>query len=90
MKKSRKLALVVLGMVVVALLGMGLRFSSLYSDWEPRVGFVGRTPLYWKLRKQRLPWLPGSDRESAEISEEEWVELGGYFEPKEITYMEGK
>ncbi len=78
MKKSRKLAWVVLGVVVVAILAMGLKLSSLYSDWEPSglgIDHTGGTTQHWKISEQRFPWLPGSDRVRVEISKEEWVEL---------------
>ena len=67
MKKSRKLAWVVMGVVVLAAIGFFVWLSSLYSSWEPtteRVLSLGRIHFYHaKVRHQRFSWLPGPDLE---------------------------
>ena len=83
MKKSRKLALVALGVVVVGVvLGaftLLVQLSNSYSPWQPRLYLnleaPENEPRYGKVRHQRYPWLPGKDRQSSEVTKEEFTAL---------------
>ena len=84
MKRSRKLAWVVLGVVVLGTVGFFAWLSTLYSPWEPGGEILQLT---WdgqpcgisraKVCHQRFPWLPGQDRVLVEVSEEEFLALHG-------------
>ena len=64
MKKSRKLAWVVLGVVVLAVVGMLVFLSSLYGPWKHAENFGdaihGEILIVSMERKQRFAWLPGA------------------------------
>ena len=93
MKKSRKLAWVVLGAVVVGVVAVIVQLSSLYSPWQPFLGSriismsgPQRQPQWLVLRSQRFPWLPGADLEYREVSEDEYFELSlGMFRPVPVS-----
>ena len=79
MKKSRKLAWLVLGVVVVGVVALSVQLSCLYSPWRyvsPAEGvewleaFPG-----WIVRYQRYAWLPGPDRQQRKVTVEEYTEL---------------
>ena len=76
-KKSRKLAWVVLGVVVLALIAGFIQLSFVYTRWRPsEVGIgLGYGIHFYKSRKQVLPWLPGRDCIDEEITEDEWDAL---------------
>ena len=85
MKKSRKLAWVVLGVVVLGALGMVVFLASLYGPWHYAndqyvevvltMGEDGQ--LYAKKqREQRIPWLPGADVDIQIRTVSEWRRLG--------------
>ncbi len=90
MKKSRKLAWVVLGVVVLGSVALSVQLSCLYSPWRyvlPAGGgewLEANTRVYdgrpgpfpgWIVRHQRYPWLPGPDRQARKVTEEEYTEL---------------
>ncbi len=83
MKKSRKLAWVVLGVVVVGTVVLLVQLSSIYSPWQkPRLWVYGASWIegsgntyYYKQRYQRYPWLPGADEVSVRIKKEEFLML---------------
>ncbi len=83
MKESRKLAWVVLGVVVLGSVVLLVQLSSIYSPWQkPRLWVEGtswiegsRNPYYYKQRYQRYPWLPGADEVSVGIEKEEFLML---------------
>ena len=68
MKKSRKLAWCVLGVVLVAAIGFFAWLSSLYTPWErDSVVFSsggGDFIIQGSSRRQKFSWLPGADSES--------------------------
>ena len=74
--KSRKVAWVVL-VVVMALAGGSLIFlSTRYTDWEPQHdGWVMTIPEFSKIRRQKLPWLPGPDTQVVGIGLQEYRAL---------------
>ncbi len=75
MKKSRKLAWVVLGVVVVGSVVLLVQLSSLYSPWHPLIIVDLDAPGYTacsKKRYQHYPWLPGADEVSVRIEAEEY------------------
>ncbi len=79
MKKSRKLAWVVLGVVAVAVIVFVVWLSSLYTPWQAdsmvfvRPGHIDPRELHYSVfRHQKYPWLPGPDFENAVMSQEEF------------------
>ena len=81
MKKSRKLAWCVLGVVVLGSLVLLVQLSSLYSRWRPHgfnlvcVSPPGSKPCYFMVRHQRYPWLPGRDLDLRDLTKDEFAAL---------------
>ena len=66
--KSRKLAWVVLGAVVLGSVALLVQLSSLYTPWERNELVTYGPPggphtIAYEFRRQKFPWLPGADWE---------------------------
>ena len=79
--RNRKLAWVVLGVVVVGTVVLLVQISCLYSPWEPShvstISMFSRMEYdrYWVVRYQRYSWLPGPDTQRSEVTKVEYAEL---------------
>ncbi len=89
MKKSRKLAWVVLGVAVVGTVVFLAWLSTLYSPWEPVAEpqdqypswIFGQRPVVTKVRHQKFPWLPGKNSVYVRIEQAEHPVTWSRFRP---------
>ncbi len=84
MKKSRKLAWVVLGVVVSVNACLLTWMSTIYSPgkanlYHPGNGSSG--PIYVGVRYQTFPWLPGKNFVTEQITPEEYEEWTRHSKP---------